>query len=1434
MTEQRTYLEIGTKIQLDFGNTYEIIGDPIGTGGGSIIYPAERIYNCNGEVKRDGIIYALKECYPVSLGYEFIRNEYGEIIPKTKSDAELSYLQHVKQMQFNEKRTTQKIYQTGFRILPVLESSNNITISSQGITPKDIQNTITVMESLSSKGHSLTYYIKDYHRFTPLQTFYIIQQLLFALREIHKSNFLHLDIQAGNIFIKGTLDDESNIITLIDFGSARELFNGKTEVISDRVIFTTLGFSAPEILFCNDGTLRLGPEADIYSVGCLIFYLLTGNRYNVKKHIKNTNGKYLTSFNLRKISCPKHLIERMQEIIAHALAYDPEERYHSAEEMLEDVTDFLKSLQPYRSTLNSISFDAFICYKHGSIDSAVATTLQQQLEHFRSPHKISGQKHPFKRVFVDEGELSSCADFGEQIRAALKNSKWLIVICSKETPFSPWVEQEINIFLEYHDRSRILAVITDGEPKECFPPQLLGNSKNAGEELAADARGISLSEIIKKTKKDVLLKIAAPMLNTTFDTLKQRRKTYTFQRAFIITAVSLVFLILLFMHEHQKNQQIFIQLQNTLISQSRYLAKLSGDLLEEGERIKAIQLALAALPDGTDDKSRPLIPEALYALNNAAYSYWRPSSNNFIAECKLETDAKQVEGLVEISPNSAYLLTIDTSGKLYLFDTKTNICKKKILPTDIMPKFTNNIFYGATFLTNEKIILFLSDRLVCWNFSENTLLWNSRFKYEETKNLSISGTFKTTIEEYLNSDSNIKTYLDIQKDILYLFADFDHAISLYMINTNNGTLLKHFTFTDESDESYLNNISLNTSAMAVSISGESLVLGISCADVEVDDNDVPISLHDHDSLFIVNITTGNIVKYDCKYPDIYAIQFIDNNKFVVLSSTIQATYEHPESWSYALECFNCSKTTSLWNIKEDAYFQTPSARLSLEKQTIDDNYDSQTVIIATFGNQISFYDLNKGKKLSKVELSTNVIGTEIFDDDLLLTLSDGSIYRLTNGNSLLKLGKISGNFSCAKYLPNETSSFGKLYLLSNNDASISVMNNSIEDGNYILIEGDYFDYTIFHHDEETYHILITDDQLTIYRELTDSAIAATAITDDVSILDIKIIDKNTVVYYISDNTLYGLNIEKNDIIFEASLPSLEEYDRWEYLGWYNSDCIILQSYSNYYLIIDILNKNIPQKKFRYSKDSKSTGNVTISNNGKYFAEIIEVSNSDLSSDTKLVIYDLENEQWLKLSDTLISMDLSFYSSFLNYDGNCLEFSPNGNQLAIVSKGKIQIIDMESQTITQTVDIDCLTQCDFHFYNDNILAVWGDSGHLITWNIYLDRKIAENEAILNQDYFKSINILDNGYISYTMLDSSYDTWEYIYQIDSVGNTTPYLILKDASIDILNGDILFTFDDSEKNYIGYYQLYDLDSLIARAKKLINNQTLTDADLKEYFIE
>lgn len=43
--------------------------------------------------------------------------------------------------------------------------------------------------------------------------------------------------------------------------------------------------------------------------------------------------------------------------------------------------------------------------------------------------------------------------------------------------------------------------------------------------------------------------------------------------------------------------------------------------MRKGDRIRAVQTALTALPDGKNSKNRPLVTEAYYALSNAIYAY---------------------------------------------------------------------------------------------------------------------------------------------------------------------------------------------------------------------------------------------------------------------------------------------------------------------------------------------------------------------------------------------------------------------------------------------------------------------------------------------------------------------------------------------------------------------------------------------------------------------------------------------------------------------------------------------------------------------------------------------------------------------------------------------------------------------------------------------
>ena len=131
-------------------------------------------------------------------------------------------------------------------------------------------------------------------------------------------------------------------------------------------------------------------------------------------------------------------------------------------------------------------YDIFISYKHEKLDKAVAAKLQKKLENYKIPKeiKVKTGKEKIQRVFRDEEELSISSDLGREIEDQLKQSEYLLLVCSKKTKESPWVLREIETFLKYRDVDHILPVLVDGEPEESFPEILL----QYGEPLAADIR----------------------------------------------------------------------------------------------------------------------------------------------------------------------------------------------------------------------------------------------------------------------------------------------------------------------------------------------------------------------------------------------------------------------------------------------------------------------------------------------------------------------------------------------------------------------------------------------------------------------------------------------------------------------------------------------------------------------------------------------------------------------------------------------------------------------------------------------------------------------------------------------------------------------------------------------------------------------------------
>ena len=198
---------------------------------------------------------------------------------------------------------------------------------------------------------------------------------------------------------------------------------------------------------------------------------------------------------------------------------------------------------------------AYLSYSHA--DSADADWLHQALERFTMPKALVGRvtangavPRKLTPIFRDRHELAASSDLGGKIRAAIKQSRFLIVLCSPAAAASHWVNEEILAFKKLHGERRILGAIVGGEPwaseiagregEECFPPALRQKIDRKGhatgkraEPIAADLRNG------RDGREAGKLKLVAGMLGLGLDDLVRREQQRRQKRLTYVAAASL-------------------------------------------------------------------------------------------------------------------------------------------------------------------------------------------------------------------------------------------------------------------------------------------------------------------------------------------------------------------------------------------------------------------------------------------------------------------------------------------------------------------------------------------------------------------------------------------------------------------------------------------------------------------------------------------------------------------------------------------------------------------------------------------------------------------------------------------------------------------------------------------------------------------------------
>lgn len=375
------------------------------------------------------------------------------------------------------------------------------------------------------------------------------------------------------------------------------------------------------------------------------------------------------------------------------------------------------------------NYIAFISYRHMPLDIAVAKKLHSLIEQYGIPKDLrrdSGRKLGI--VFRDQEELAASSDLSRDIREALDHSKYLIVVCSRDTPASPWVTREITCFLQEHPRENVLTVLISGEPAEAFPQILTASVDGAQniEPLAVDIRASSVSRTLSRLKKESL-RLFAAMLGCPYDALALRDQKRQFRKVGIAAGTAVVvaagFISLLWLKNGQiekRNQELAAQKAELQYSQSQLLTEDAEEALEAGNYRDAIEKAVNALPkEGETD--RPFYAPAERVLLRALNIF--DTSDDYGVLRKIElTQMTSVEDFC-IQQSGDQAVTIDAYGTVHCFSIENG----QILWSARVQGDENSFFSGEEHLflsgDQERVICYYKNKLTCCEIVTGKTLW---------------------------------------------------------------------------------------------------------------------------------------------------------------------------------------------------------------------------------------------------------------------------------------------------------------------------------------------------------------------------------------------------------------------------------------------------------------------------------------------------------------------------------------------------------------------------------------------------------------------------------------------------------------------------------------------------------------------------------------
>ncbi|HEX4542479.1 MAG TPA: serine/threonine-protein kinase [Candidatus Acidoferrum sp.] len=215
-------------------------------------------------------------------------------------------------------------FQTEARAAGLLTHPNIVVVFDAGEEDGLYYITMELVE-----GKSLQALLDGGHAFPLPRTLRIMEQTCSALQFAHERNVVHRDIKPANLML--TPDDT---VKITDFGTAKILQFGTMQQTSH--VMGTPSYMSPEQVKGR----AVDGRSDIFSLGVMLYEMITGEKPFPGQNITTVIYKIVNEDPVPPRQVDPSLHAGISTVVMKALAKEPEHRYQSCREMLEDLKNY--------------------------------------------------------------------------------------------------------------------------------------------------------------------------------------------------------------------------------------------------------------------------------------------------------------------------------------------------------------------------------------------------------------------------------------------------------------------------------------------------------------------------------------------------------------------------------------------------------------------------------------------------------------------------------------------------------------------------------------------------------------------------------------------------------------------------------------------------------------------------------------------------------------------------------------------------------------------------------------------------------------------------------------------------------------------------------------------------------------------------------------